>query len=422
MKTTPRLGVRLLSAALSLTVVGSARADVVTDWNAVATTAAAAPFVGGVPQGRIFAMTHAAIHDALNAIDRRYQPHALDVQADPNASPEAAVAAAAHDVLVHEVPAVQQPMLDKAYADSLSGIPDGAAKDAGIVIGKAAAAAIIALRGSDGSQAPMPYTPGSGPGVWIPTPPDFLPAGVPGWGKVTPFGLRSGDQFRLEPPEYFDLTSEAYTADYEEVKTIGEANSPIRAEDQSQTAQFWYEGSQQGWNRLTRMFLAQHDLNLDLWETARLFALLNFAVADAYIAHFDTKYFYNFWRPVTAIRAADTDGNDDTVTDPEWTSYLVTPSIPDYPSGHSTAGAAAAVVLTRFFQHDELPFSTTSGGLYPGITRAFETFWDAAVENANSRVYAGIHFRTAVTDGLRLGERVGRFVFSHALKPGKSRQ
>jgi PAP2 superfamily len=419
MKSTPRLGVCLLSAALSVTVVDSARADAVTDWNIAATTAAAAPFVGGIPQGRIFAMTHAAIHDALNAIDRRYQPYAFDVQADPNASPEAAVAAAAHDVLVHEVPSVQQPMLDTAYADSLSGIPDGAAKDAGIAIGKAAAAAIIALRSSDGSQAPMPYTPGSGPGVWIPTPPDFLPASVPGWGKVTPFALRSGAQFRLKPPEYFDLTSEAYTADYEEVKSIGEVNSPIRTEDQSKIAQFWYEGSQQGWNRITRMFLAQHDLDLDLWETARLFALVNFAVADAYIAHFDTKYFYNFWRPVTAIRAGDTDGNDATVPDPDWLSYLVTPAIPDYPSGHSTAGAAAATVLTRFFKHDDLPFTTMSGAPFPGITRTFQTFWDAAVENANSRVYAGIHFRTATTDGLQLGERVGRYVFTHALKPGK---
>ena len=419
MKSTPCLGVCLLSAALSVTVVDSARADAVTDWNIAATTAAAAPFVGGIPQGRIFAMTHAAIHDALNAIDRRYQPYAFDMRGDPNASPEAAVAAAAHDVLVHEVPAVQQPMLDTAYADSLSGIPDGAAKDAGIAIGKAAAAAIIALRCSDGSQAPMPYTPGSGPGVWIPTPPDYLPAGVPGWGKVMPFALRSGAQFRLKPPEYFDLTSEAYTADYEEVKSIGDVNSPIRTAEQSEIARFWYEGSQQGWNRITRMFLAQHDLDLDLWETARLFALVNFAVADAYIAHFDTKYFYNFWRPVTAIRAGDTDGNDATVPDPDWLSYLVTPAIPDYPSGHSTAGAAAATVLTRFFKHDDLPFTTMSGAPFPGITRTFQTFWDAAVENANSRVYAGIHFRTATTDGLQLGERVGRYVFTHALKPGK---
>jgi hypothetical protein len=148
-----------------------------------------------------------------------------------------------------------------------------------------------------------------------------------------------------------------------------------------------------------------------------LFGLLNIAIADAYIAHFDTKYFYNFWRPVTAIRAGDTDGNDNTVADPDWLPYLVTPNIPDYPSGHSTAGAAAAVVLTRFFKHEAVGFRVTSGAPYPDITRSFASFADAAQENADSRVLAGIHFRTATTDGLRLGARVGRFVFSHSLKP-----
>jgi membrane-associated phospholipid phosphatase len=407
----------LLVAALSLTRVNPASADVVTDWNVVATTAAAAPFVAGVPQTRIFAMTHAAIHDALNAIDRRYHPYAFDMRADPNASPEAAVAAAAHDILVHEIPTIRQPIVDAAYTDALAAIPDGAAKDAGIAIGQAAAAAVLAVRSADGSQAPMPYTPGSGPGVWIPTPPGYLPAAVPGWGKVTPFGLRSGDQFRLDAPEYFDLTSEAYTADFEEVKSIGAATSVVRTPEQSEIAKFWYEPSVQGWNRIAR--IASGEQNFDLWENARLFALLNIALADAYIAHFDTKYLYNFWRPVTAIRAADTDGNENTVADPEWTSYLITPNIPDYPSGHSTAGAAAAVVLTRFFKDHALPFTTTSGAPFEGITRTFESFWSAAEENAASRVYAGIHFRTATLDGLGLGEKVGRFVFTHALKPGK---
>jgi PAP2 superfamily len=419
MKTTPRPGVSLLAAALSFTAIVSARADVVTDWNAVATTAASAPVVVGVYQTRIFAMTQLAVHDALNAIDRRYRPYAFDGQADPDASPEAAVAAAAHDVLVHEVPLIQQPFLDQAYSDALSRIPEGAVKDAGIAAGKAAAAAIIALRSADGSQPPMPYTPGSGSGVWIPTPPDFLPAAFTWWGKVTPFVLRSGDQFRLKPPQYFDLTSETYRADYEEVKSIGEVNSPIRTAEQSNIARFWYEGSQQGWNRITRDALAQHALDIDLWETARLFALVNIALNDAYIAHYDTKYFYNFWRPVTAIRAGDTDGNDDTVGDPGWTTFLITPNIPDYPSGHSTGGAAVATVLTHFFKDQELPFTATSGAPFPGIMRTFESFWEAAQENADSRVYAGIHFRTATRDGLRLGERVGRFVITHALKPGK---
>ena len=201
-------------------------------------------------------MTHAAIHDALNAIDRRYRPYAFDVHADPNASPEAAVAAAAYDVLVHEVPAVQQPILEAAYADSLSGIPDGAAKDAGIAIGQGCGrgdhrlAKFGRLAGSNALHA------GKRTRRVDPDAARLFPRGRSGVGKVTPFALRSGAQFRLKPPEYFDLTSEAYTADYEEVKSIGEVNSPTRTEDQSEIAKFWYEGSQQGWNRLSTEVLS----------------------------------------------------------------------------------------------------------------------------------------------------------------------
>ena len=232
---------------------------------------------------------------------------------------------------------------------------------------------------------------------------------------MTPFTLRSGSQFRLEPPEYFDLTSEEYVADYNEVKEIGEALSSTRTADQSLIAQFWYEGSGQAWNRITRIVSAQR--GLDLWETARLFGLVNFALADGYIAHYDTKYTYSFWRPVTAIRAGDTDGNDATVADPAWTSFLVAPNIPDYPSGHSTVGAAAAMVLAQFFRDDRVSFTATSGAPFPGITRSFASFSHAAAENAESRVLAGIHFRTACTDGVRLGRKVGRFVLNHSLKP-----
>ena len=376
---------RIMSLVLVITAfvfIQSAKADMVTDWNVIATTAAAAPIRNGVLQTRIYAMTHLAIHDALNAVDRRSRPYALHLHAHLDASPDAAVAAAAHDVLAHELPPMQQSLLDTAYTNSLSGIPNGAAKDAGITIGQAAAAAIIALRSSDGSNLPMPYTPGSGPGVWIPTPPDFFPALLPGWGNVTPFTLRSGAQFRLDPPEVFDLTSEEYAADYNEVKSIGEVLSPSRTADQSLIAEFWYEASAQGWNRIARIVSAQH--RLGLWENARLFGLVNLALADGYIAHFDTKYLYNFWRPVTAIRAGDADGNDDTVADPGWTSFLVAPSIPDYPSGHSTVGAAAAMVLARFFGHDDVPFTATSGAPFPGITRSFASFSHAAQENADS--------------------------------------
>jgi VCPO second helical-bundle domain len=414
-----RLSTILLSfaAILSLALAGApARADVVTDWNVIAITAIPTgglnfPAIQGL---RILAMTHAAIHDALNAIDRRYKPYDMDRLAEPGASPEAAVAAAAHDVLVAQIPA-QQATLDAAYASSLAGIPDGAAKTRGIAIGQAAAATILALRSADRSNAPMAYTPGTGPGAWLPTPPALLPAALPGWGQVTPFALSSGAQFRPARPAFFDLTSAEYTADYDEVKSIGDAGSATRAAEQSEIARFWYEGSPFGWNRIARNVLAQQ--SLDQWERARLFALLNFAMADGFIAGFEAKYFYNFWRPVTAIRAGGTDDNPDTIADPAWSSFLVTPNIPDYPSTHSVLGAAAADVLARFFGADSIDFTTTSGAPFPGITRSFTGFSQAARENADSRVFAGIHFRTACQDGLTQGAQVGRYAFEHTLQP-----
>jgi len=402
---------------LILALAGAtARADVVTDWNVIATTAIPAGGLNfpAIQGSRILAMTHAAIHDALNAIDRRYKPYAMDRLAEPGASPEAAVAAAAHDVLVAQIPA-QQATLDAAYASSLAGIPDGAAKTRGVAIGQAAAAAILALRIADGSNAPMPYTSGTGPGAWQPTPPAFLPAALPGWGRVTPFALSSGAQFRPARPSYFDLTGVEYAADYNEEKSIGDAGSATRTAEQSEIARFWYEASPFGWNRIARNVLAQR--SLDQWESARLFALLNFAMADGFIAGFEAKYFYNFWRPVTAIRAGGTDDNPDTVADPAWKSFLVTPNIPDYPSTHSVLGAAAAEVLARFFGEDAIGFTTTSGAPFPGITRSFTSFSQAARENADSRVYAGIHFRSACRDGLIQGAQVGQYAFGHTLRP-----
>ena len=395
------LAVMLLVAVLILPA--TVRADSVTEWNENATTAAVAASMTGPRHTRVFAMTHAAIHDALNAIDHRYRPYALDIQAAANASPAAAVAAAAHDVLVHEI-ATQQAFFDAKYAASLASIPEGALKTNGIAIGQAAAAAILALRSADGSTAPMPYTPGTGLGVWQPTPPAFLPANLPGWGNVTPFTLRSGSQFRPHPAAFFDLTSRKYARDYNEVQTIGDVNSTTRTAEQSEIARFWYEGSGLGWNRIARIVSTQQ--GLDLWENARLFGLINFAMADGFIAGFDAKYFYNFWRPVTAIRAGDIDGNDQTV----WRSNVDVISgnskHPDYPSTHSVLGAAAAEVLARFFDEDDddTSFSTTSGNPFPGITRSFTSFSEAAQENADSRVYAGIHFRTACTDGLEQGK------------------
>ena len=397
---------------VSLTAI--CRADIVIDWNVIATSAGPAAGKNALEQSRIYAITHTAIYDALNAIDRRNRPYALDQRAEPGASPEAAVATAAHDVLVALLP-TQLAMLNAAYDVSLAAIADGPAKTDGIAIGQAAASAILTLRSTDGSNLAAPYTPGTNPGDYQLTPPNFAPAVLPGWGNVTPFALTSGSQFRPDPPRFFDLTSARYAKDYNEVKEIGELNSTTRTAEQSEIARFWYEGSPSGWNRIARVVSAQQ--GLDPWQNARLFGLLNFAMADGFIGGFDAKYFYNFWRPITAIRAGDTDNNPDTVADPAWSAFLVTPGAPDYPSTHSVLGAAAAEVLARFFGTDEISFSTTSGAPFAGITRSFTSFSQAAQENADSRVYAGIHFRTACRHGLAQGKQIGRYTFKHALRP-----
>jgi hypothetical protein len=408
----------LTTLVLGISVSSTARADAVTHWNEIATRVTTPPVktLASPYQSRVYAMTHAAIHDAVNAIDRRYRPYALASRPDSGASPEAAVATAAYRVLVHEIPDQQAvAVLDAEYQAALSSIPDGEAKARGVVIGEAAAAAIIALRSDDGSTDQVPYTPGTEPGDWQPTPPGFLPALAPGWGYVTPFALRTGSQFRPGPSPYFNLTSGAYRRDYDEVKSIGQAGSTTRTAEQSEIARFWYESSPPGWNRIVRNVAAEQ--GLDLSSNARLFGLVNLALADGYISSFEAKYTYNFWRPVTAIRAGDTDGNPRTVADPEWTSFLVTPPIPDNSSGHAVAGAAVAKVLARFFDNDNIYFTTTSGAPFSGITRSFSSFSEAAQENADSRVYAGIHFRSACRDGLRQGTKIGRYISNHFLKP-----
>lgn len=409
-------------------------ADEVLTWNAAAVEAAVAGGHNNIVITRTLAMVHLAVHDALNSIGRRYEPYALPARAEPGADPAAATAAAARDVLTQLIPrygnAAQQAkateIVERAYAAALARRPEGRAKSHGIAAGQAAAAAMLALRKSDGAFAPAQYTPGTAPGQWRPHPnpvpahppvPDPAlaagnqPAFQPQWGQVTPFTMLTPGQFRLPPPP--ELTSEAYARDYNEVKRMGGKDSAARTPAQAEIVRYWYEGSGQGWNRIARVVAASRPL--DAWEQARLFALLNAAMADGFIAGADTRYHYNRWRPVTAIRAADTDGNDATTPDPAWESYVNTPPLPDYPSTHSVLGAAAAAVLKRFFGTDQVAFSMTSGAPFAGITRSFTSFTEAARENAESRVLAGIHFRSACENGLALGESIGRRAIAHHL-------
>jgi hypothetical protein len=422
---------RLIALVLALSLPAVASADPTTRWNVTATTASFAAgldnefgCVDPLHESRLLAMMHVAIHDALNAIHRRYQPYAYHGPSAAGASPEAAVAAAARDVLVAlfpqlpaEIGATPGPavaIVENAYMKALSSVPNSRAKAKGILVGQAAAAAILALRDDDGSAAPFlefNYVAGSDPGDFQLIP-GFPFAAAPSWGSVTPFVLRASSQYRPRPP--YDLRSRKYAADFNEVKSLGRVDSTTRSDEQTEIALFWVEGSPQGWNRIARTVVARKR-GLDLWDTARLFGLLNLASADAYIADFENKYSFKFWRPITAIRAAASDGNPRTEADPTWDSLVPTPPAPDYPSGHSGQGGAMAEVLARFFG-DDVSFRTTST-TRPGIRRSFGSFSQAAAENANSRIYVGFHFRHATIEGLKLGRRIGRATFTRTLRP-----
>ena len=404
-----------IGAICAIVMSGVATAQAVTgtnaalEWNAIATRAFL-PTQGTDPlsQSRTYAMLHAAIHDALNAIQQRYEFYTPGLVMQAGASPDAAVAAAAHDVLVALIP-TQLTLIEEAYVAALAAIPDGAAKNRGIAVGAAAADLILERRNDDGVAEAFatPYVPTGVPGDYTFTPPfDAPPLGpfafAPGWGSVTPFGIDLR-RHRLSGP--LPLTSAAYAADLAYVKAIGDVNSTVRTERQSLIARFWYEDSPIGWNRIANTVLRQR--HIGLWQSARILALTNFAMADGFIAGFHAKYDeFRFWRPVTAIRMAASDGNRFTEPDETWSSYLVTPPVPDYPSTHTVLGAAAAHVLIHFFG-DRVRYSTTSV-TEPGAVRHFESFSDAALENGVSRVYAGIHFVDAVTDGYRQGAGIGR--------------
>jgi hypothetical protein len=361
---------------------------------------------------RVFAMVHLAQHDALTAISPVWEAYAFEAS-DPYADPRAAAAAAAHGVLVSIFPA-QRTSLDDQLSESLQAVPDGIAEDRGVVLGEAAAATILEERASDGSDAPIvgDYVPDVAPGRYRFTPPfDF--AFQPGWAQLKPFALYSADQFRVPPPPA--LGGEAYAEDFEDVKVFGRRDSAVRTTDQTAYAKFWYEFSDIGWNRVARTVAADRELGLQ--ATARLFALLNIALSDAYVAGWDSKFHYDFWRPHTAIREAQGDGNPGTQPDPAWESELQTPPVQDYPSTHSALGDAGAEVLASVFG-DETPFTFTSTTAEPeGVTRSYASFSQAADENADSRVMAGIHFRFACEAGQALGRQVGQWTVQKHLRP-----
>lgn len=420
-----RLLPALALAALAASTPAAASPDwcaercdqIVIDWNQHThqVIKAAEGYADPMAASRVLAMVHLAMHDAVNAVRPRYRPYAYRPAPEAKtATADAAVAAAAaaHDVLAALYPG-QKGLLRVALDVTLNDAGRGVSVEQGRTLGAAAAAAMLAKRADDGSKASEPYRAGDRPGEYRFVPGfDFLAA--PHWRAVTPFTLRAPDQFRVAPPP--TLASARYAADLNEVKATGaKAAGAHRTAEQTQYAAYWYEFSDIGWNRIARGVARARPQ--DLWQRARTFALLNAVMADGYIAGWDSKIHYNLWRPITAIRQAAHDGNPATAADAGWEPFMTTPPIQDHPSTHSALGAAAAFVLADAFG-DRTPFTMASPTALPEApARRFESFSEAARENADSRVRAGIHFRFATTAGLKLGEQIGRQAIQSSLDP-----
>jgi membrane-associated phospholipid phosphatase len=364
---------------------------------------------------RSFAMMHAAIYDAVNAIDGTHKPYSVRLTGVSSfASEDAAADAAAHAVLVTLYPNFQT-TLDAQLQQLLAQIPDGADKAEGIRIGQTVADRILALRSNDGSaNAPIPFIFGTAPGDYQSTPPNFpKQPQFTHWSHVTPFALESANQFRPGPPPALD--SDTYSDVLNEVQSLGIAGSTTATPDQALTGRFWNGAIQNYWNEIAQTAAVAQ--NLTTAQNARLFALLNLTFADSVIAFYDAKYTYNFWRPVTAIREAATDGNPKTLPDPNWLPEVgnTTPD-PAYPGAHAVISASGASVLTSFFRGNHFDFTVTSEVL-PGVDRSFTSFSVAAEEATLSRIFAGVHFRSDLTTGQRLGRQVADFVADNFLTP-----
>ena len=422
-----------LLIGLALVAVASpavAQANEVTHWNQIATDTLAAfpPAAGGAPNALQvnMGMTQGSVYDAINAIEPRHRPYLLATRFNANASKEAAAATAAYSVLsniVSTVPpsipfpnrAILQASLDAAYAASLAGIPDGPPKTQGIAAGTAAANAMLAARQNDGRFGPSPWVPNYDPGHWQPLlNPDGTPIldPTPWVGGVLPFLMQSSSQFRTDGPNA--LTSDAYAEDFNEVKALGSINSTSRTPEQTHIAIFWQGAPPPlAWNRVARNLIDQYAV--DIGNSALLFAMLNLSAADAAINCWNDKYYWDFWRPWTAIQRADEDGNPDTDPDPSWTALLTAP-YPEHPSGHLSGDSAHLEVLHIFFGTDNIRFGVISSR-FPGETRYFDQFSDALKEIIDARIWAGLHFRTADVQAKILGRKVVHYMEKHCFQP-----
>ena len=417
---------QLLSPSVSAVLLGvlcSARPSLagtsdalVLQWNEIAVQAvgATAPF----PSTRAMATVQVAVFEAANAITHEYTPYLGTVNAPDGASADAAVVAAAHDTLLWLFPG-QQSLLDGKQAESLAAIPDGPAKDDGMAAGRAAAAAMIANRTGDGSAPPQFYTPASdAPYQWQPTPSCAkVPANGRGlffhWQFVKPFGIESSAQFRAQPPPA--LVTGRYAHDFDEVKAVGDATSTQRPPDRADVATLYAaQPPHRGWNLVARQIAAAR--NDDLTTTARTLAIMNMSLSDAHITVFESKYFYRTWRPETAIKRADEDGNRSTSPDPVYRPFIVAPCFPSYPSAHGAGGGAARAVLERAYGRKGHDLTIADPGA-PGIVLHYSDLREITDEVSDARVYGGIHFRFDQDAADKMGEDIGRYDDEHLLLP-----
>jgi PAP2 superfamily len=354
---------------------------------------------------RSFAMVQGAVYDAVNAIaGTPYEPYLIAPRARPSDSTPAVVATAAYRVLLSLFPGEAE-SLRARYDESLAAIPDGPSKHRGIAVGQAATAAMIDARRDDGASSNATWTVGTDPGQWRPTPPDYLQVGA--WfATLKPFVIRDPGGFRTPGPPA--LTSAAYARDLNEVKALGSATSTVRTPDQTEAAIWWDDLRLVEWEITRQLATTQ---GLDTLQTARLFAMVDVAAVDTTIACYKEKKFWSFWRPVTAIPLADTDGNPATAADPAWTPLRITHPSTEYPSGHACFTSATVTVLRKFFGRDDISFSAYSAD--SGTTRHYDSFSEAMAELIEARIWAGLPFRSATVDGQPLGAAVARYVLRH---------
>jgi hypothetical protein len=385
--------------------------DQVLEWNAIMRTTVATD--NPLLQTHSGAMMHLAVFEAVNTIVGNYKPYLGTIEAPAGASPEAAAIAAAHRTLVSLYPTSEE-SLDASRDDSLSAIADGPAKNDGIAVGEAAADAILALRTNDGAAnaSDPPYTPGAEPGDWQPTPPKFTQALFPSWGKVATFGIQDGKQFRSEPPPAIDTGK--YAHDYNEVKAVGDVDSSVRPQDKTDRALFYSVNHPvQVFGESARQASAAQGKTLS--ENARIFALLHMAMADGLISSMESKFYYEYWRPVTAIRAGDTDGNKKTAPDSDWQSLIDAPAHPSYPSNYASAALAARAVLEEVYGKGNHSITLTSISPSVDVTLHYTTFSQMTDDINDARVYGGVHYRFDQDAGSRMGWGVGSYILRNHL-------